>query len=1016
MAEEIFEMDEAAQEFHEEQEQYKYIAFISYRHLPVDIRVAKAIHTMIETFKLPKEFDADGQQPKFRVFRDREELSTSSLSESIQDALKHSKFLIVVCSKRFNDSAWCQIEVETFIKLHGIHRVIPVLIEGEPEESFPKTLLPDGSAGPSSEGDAKDILAAELRSPQVKSPDFPGFASLEKTNPDQVHKLAALAIKCLKEEKYRIMAAILGVSYGDLKQRDKVRKQRQLILLSSIVSASLLFFGIFMLNAYRSENAAKRQTMQDKAYFMLTEANNLIKEGNRYKALILAENAMQDIDSKMSAYDDLKEQHLHILNETVAGSQMGYNRVIETGNEFTFLDINPKNQTFVAGLNNDSIALYDIQTGNLLKTASGHSQQVKILTFSNQGDQLVSGGFDDVINLWQADNLQLLASKKAPGNIMLAVYSNEDKNLEVIYDTSEGYIYQRYDSKTLDEIGASMPLRSNVRRVTFDKKGQFMWVLYDTYVENQSLIKYDLEKRTEALAFQDKVIDGQRYAYADMRGSEDHRYIYTRAGGGLLKIDMETDKILFQNDHLFKTALNEGTMASSDDGKFLYIVDSLNIRKLDSKTGKDILEISTGSVRIKQMEVSKDGQSLLALKENGDLLFIRNDKVVSTIPNTGKAGLDYIFMTPDGKNALALSLQNQEIKLLNLPSSGEKEVEDGQLVTASNNGHYGLLYQEGQFFLLDANRKKIVKEIKPGILSQNASFIPSYAGYVLSNNGRYLTTPLTSEDGQNKIGILDTENDKNHMTIIIDRTSYRMGFSPDSSQLFVTTANGQITFYDLKKKKQASQLNIDKGGLANIFVSADGGYFVAQYTEAISKVYDLKTRQKVADIPGAIVSMDKEEDGKTRIFSLYNNIGSSYHDFKKTGTDINFSNQLDQLGESGKFQHDFHAEKQLLLTIRVQGDAYYAYLINFKTGKLMQQFAFHSSAYPMNGFISEDGRHIYVDNYYAHNIREEEQYQFYSTYRHFTLQDYDTLLKKSQDTTREIQLSEEEKKDLNMAD
>lgn len=30
-----------------------------------------------------------------------------------------------------------------------------------------------------------------------------------------------------------------------------------------------------MLNAYRSENAAKRQTMQDKAYFMLTEANNL---------------------------------------------------------------------------------------------------------------------------------------------------------------------------------------------------------------------------------------------------------------------------------------------------------------------------------------------------------------------------------------------------------------------------------------------------------------------------------------------------------------------------------------------------------------------------------------------------------------------------------------------------------------------------------------------------------------------------------------------------------------------
>ena len=57
-----------------------------------------------------------------------------------------------------------------------------------------------------------------------------------------------------------------------------------------------------------------------------------------------------------------------------------------------------------------------------------------------------------------------------------------------------------------------------------------------------------------------------------------------------------------------------------------------------------------------------------------------------------------------------------------------------------------------------------------------------------------------------------------------------------------------------------------------------------------------------------------------------------------------------------------------------------------------------------------------MDNYYGHNTKEEEQYQFYSTYRQFTLQDYDTLLKKSQDTTREIQLSEEEKKNLNMAD
>ena len=135
---EIVEVETSAKNLQEDEKEYKYTAFISYRHLEPDITVAKAVHKAIETFKLPKEFYEGGKRPTFRVFRDREELTTTSLSDSIQDALENSKYLIVICSKRLRESKWCNIEVETFIGLHGVEKIIPVLIEGEPEDSFPK--------------------------------------------------------------------------------------------------------------------------------------------------------------------------------------------------------------------------------------------------------------------------------------------------------------------------------------------------------------------------------------------------------------------------------------------------------------------------------------------------------------------------------------------------------------------------------------------------------------------------------------------------------------------------------------------------------------------------------------------------------------------------------------------------------------------------------------------------------------------------------------------------------------
>ena len=87
-----------------------YVAFISYRHKPLDKQAAEMIQRRIESYKVPKEFrEKVGGERLGMVFRDEDELpASSSLSDSITYALDHSRYLIVICTPDLPQSKWCE--------------------------------------------------------------------------------------------------------------------------------------------------------------------------------------------------------------------------------------------------------------------------------------------------------------------------------------------------------------------------------------------------------------------------------------------------------------------------------------------------------------------------------------------------------------------------------------------------------------------------------------------------------------------------------------------------------------------------------------------------------------------------------------------------------------------------------------------------------------------------------------------------------------------------------------------
>lgn len=124
-------------------EERSYIAFISYRHKPLDAKAARMIEKRIESYRIPRELRKTPDSDRLGyVFRDEDELPlSSSLSDSILHALDRSQFLIVICTPDLPQSKWCEQEIRYFLQTHDRDHLLAVLADGSGEVSFSPLML-----------------------------------------------------------------------------------------------------------------------------------------------------------------------------------------------------------------------------------------------------------------------------------------------------------------------------------------------------------------------------------------------------------------------------------------------------------------------------------------------------------------------------------------------------------------------------------------------------------------------------------------------------------------------------------------------------------------------------------------------------------------------------------------------------------------------------------------------------------------------------------------------------------
>ena len=419
-----------------QKKEYKYDAFISYRHCDLDKFVAENLHKTLETYELPnnikEKLNIEGRTFK-RLFRDQDELPLSSnLEDPILDALNNSKYLIVICSPRLKDSLWCKKEIQTFKKLRGRRNIFCVLIEGEPDESFPEEVL---------------FEEVEEKGKKVKKPVEPLAADVRGTTKKEV-------LKKIHEEKLRLAAAMYNIDYDDLKQRHKLREQkRKMNILMGISIASILFLLYTSIMLIKI-NSQQKILKNHQAITLASKSNDYLKKDKRYDAIKSSYQALTRFKGVKMPYTSNAEYALvESLGVYDVGSSYKVVSEIKTDGVADYVRTSEDNKYAAVYDESEKITLFNTKTLKVVDVYDVSKVYSDEHTFTFIGNDIFSYiNNEGNINLINIKDNKVIKEIKKENDSYTTVKGDPNGNYLVYSNYDNLYIYNVKDKKITNSI------------------------------------------------------------------------------------------------------------------------------------------------------------------------------------------------------------------------------------------------------------------------------------------------------------------------------------------------------------------------------------------------------------------------------------------------------------------------------------------------------------------------------------------------------------------------------------
>ena len=873
---------------------YKYDAFISYRHIEPDLTIAEILHDMIEKFNIPKHLRTvsnDGSliddKHVFRVFRDREELSTKDLSTMIEEAIANSENLIVICSKRTSLSPWCRKEVQLFKKIHGANNIIPVLIEGEPDESFIDELKNLKATFINSENVEEEknieLLAADIRPDEVKSPSFKGYEILQNSKDPKLNELTKKSLDILKKsEIYRIVASMLNVNYGDLKLRHQERYLKRIIYTSIAASIAMLIFVISVTTLYLKSVASERKANEQSSLMTLNMANEANLQGNRILGVLIAQEAMKNVSPKMEKYNKLEAQYENILNNSLITLPFSNQFILPTESETASFGISSDSKWLISSGSFNNAIIWDLDNGGIKKTLTFESPVVSIALSPDSKKSYVGTANNKIFEV----NMGNYEIKNVFGNSTLpAVAMRISKNNKYLFALRNALILDVFDIQNQKKLYSfTFPIDNMITGFAENPQTNNFFILR----KDNSITEYDINTG-EVLIVHASTTNPEKNFFRKMTITDNGTLFYS-------DIQENTESFIMKN--LQSGQINcvsnirnfSSNIVVNKDATLLY-VSSLNnfITRFDLSNLKPDEEINVPQrvtyLDTKRTQYNESIKNIILSPDENILAVVLNNMAVGAFSgvknitsdsspefilnekSTHKSSIDIIKFTPDSKK-IVTSANDYTIRVMDTESTmGKSQLLNGKIVASSRDKNSILILSGDKIskYNFDTNKEEFIAILDP-------KFLKVFQQFAITNNVSLVALSDSTEGAS--ASVFDVKQDKKIYTTkshtvkagILPFIS-GLQFSNDGNFLFTLGPDNQLFIHDAKTGEFLFSLEDKENGEATSFIMSNDDNFVAiNYITKKSTIFSLREKKVVQKIDGEVMAVDSENKNIKAIY------------------------------------------------------------------------------------------------------------------------------------------------------
>lgn len=873
---------------------YKYDAFISYRHIEPDLTIAEILHDMIEKFNIPKHLRTvsnDGSliddKHVFRVFRDREELSTKDLSTMIEEAIANSENLIVICSKRTSLSPWCRKEVQLFKKIHGANNIIPVLIEGEPDESFIDELKNLKATFINSENVEEEknieLLAADIRPDEVKSPSFKGYEILQNSKDPKLNELTKKSLDILKKsEIYRIVASMLNVNYGDLKLRHQERYLKRIIYTSIAASIAMLIFVVSVTTLYLKSVASERKANEQSSLMTLNMANEANLQGNRILGVLIAQEAMKNVSPKMEKYNKLEAQYENILNNSLITLPFSNQFILPTESETASFGISSDSKWLISSGSFNNAIIWDLDNGGIKKTLTFESPVVSIALSPDSKKSYVGTANNKIFEV----NMENYEIKNVFGNSTLpAVAMRISKNNKYLFALRNALILDVFDIQNQKKLYSfTFPIDNMITGFAENPQTNNFFILR----KDNSITEYDINTG-EVLIVHASTTNPEKNFFRKMTITDNGTLFYS-------DIQENTESFIMKN--LQSGQINcvsnirnfSSNIVVNKDATLLY-VSSLNnfITRFDLSNLKPDEEINVPQrvtyLDTKRTQYNESIKNIILSPNENILAVVLNNMAVGAFSgvknitsdsspefilnekSTHKSSIDIIKFTPDSKK-IVTSANDYTIRVMDTESTmGKSQLLNGKIVASSRDKNSILILSGDKIskYNFDTNKEEFIAILDP-------KFLKVFQQFAITNNVSLVALSDSTEGAS--ASVFDVKQDKKIYTTkshtvkagILPFIS-GLQFSNDGNFLFTLGPDNQLFIHDAKTGEFLFSLEDKENGEATSFIMSNDDNFVAiNYITKKSTIFSLREKKVVQKIDGEVMAVDSENNNIKAIY------------------------------------------------------------------------------------------------------------------------------------------------------